>query len=101
VIRLSPSANARLDDIFRYTLKRWGAAQAERYVADLFDCFERIARGEIVSRPVPPDFGVTGFYARHASHIVYWRRLANGDIGIVTVLHERMHQIDRFRDDLG
>jgi len=25
--------------------------------------------------------------------------LANGDIGIVTVLHERMHQIERFRED--
>jgi len=22
----------------------------------------------------------------------------NGDIGIVTILHERMHRIDRFRD---
>ena len=25
---------------------------------------------------------------------------ANGDIGIVTILHERMHQIDRFGEDL-
>jgi len=29
----------------------------------------------------------------------YWRRLSNGDVGIVTILHERMHQIDRLRDD--
>jgi hypothetical protein len=27
--------------------------------------------------------------------------LGNGDIGIVTILHERMHQIDRFREDFG
>ncbi|MFN4100416.1 MAG: type II toxin-antitoxin system RelE/ParE family toxin, partial [Pararhodobacter sp.] len=32
-------------------------------------------------------------------HFVYWKRLANGDIGIVTILHERMHQIERFKDD--
>ena len=31
----------------------------------------------------------------------YWRYLSNGDIGIVTILHERMHQIDRFREDFG
>lgn len=31
---------------------------------------------------------------------VYWRRLSNGDVGIVTILHERMHQMDRFREDL-
>jgi plasmid stabilization system protein ParE len=36
---------------------------------------------------------------RYERHFVYWRRLSNGDIGIVTVLHERMHQIGRFRDD--
>lgn len=29
---------------------------------------------------------------------VYWRRLSGGDIGIVTILHERMHQIERFRE---
>ena len=39
-----------------------------------------------------------GFYFRHAHHVVYWRHLSNGDIGIVTILHERMHQIDRFKD---
>ncbi|WP_343753619.1 hypothetical protein [Rhodovulum strictum] len=24
--------------------------------------------------------------------------LSNGDVGIVTILHERMHHMDRFRD---
>ena len=27
--------------------------------------------------------------------------LADGTVGIVTILHERMHQIERFRDDLS
>jgi len=26
---------------------------------------------------------------------------SNGDIGIVTILHERMHQMDRFKEDFG
>ena len=30
---------------------------------------------------------------------MYWRRLGNGDIDIATILHERMYQIDRFKDD--
>lgn len=57
------------------------------------------AYGGVASRPVPAEFGVDGFYFRHAHHFVYWRRLANGDVGIVTILQERMHQMDRFRDD--
>jgi len=28
-------------------------------------------------------------------------RVQEADIGIVTVLHERMHQMDRFREDFG
>jgi toxin ParE1/3/4 len=27
--------------------------------------------------------------------------LADGAVGIVTILHERMHQIDRFREDFA
>jgi hypothetical protein len=38
---------------------------------------------------------------RYQRHFVYWRTLSNGDIGIVTILHERMHQIDRFRDEFA
>ena len=55
----------------------------------------------MASRPIPAEFGVKGFYFRHEHNFVYWRRLSNGDIGIVTILHERMHQSDRFRDNLG
>jgi plasmid stabilization system protein ParE len=47
------------------------------------------------------EFGVQGYFFRYERHFVYWRRLGNGDIGIVTILHERMHQIDRFREDFG
>jgi plasmid stabilization system protein ParE len=38
---------------------------------------------------------------RYQKHSVHWKRLADGDIGIVTILHQRMHQIERFRDDFG
>ncbi len=44
---------------------------------------------------------MNGYFFRYEKHIVYWKTLGNGDIGIVTVLHERMHQIDRFREDFG
>jgi hypothetical protein len=37
----------------------------------------------------------------YEKHFVYWKMLNNGEFGIVTVLHERMHQIDRFREDFG
>lgn len=65
----------------------------------LFEAFDRIETHREMSRPVPAEFGVDGFCFRYERHVVYWRRLSNGDVGIVTILHERTHQIDRFRDD--
>lgn len=100
-IRVQEAASRRLDEIYRYTHDAFGAAQAERYIEGLFVAFEGIESHAVLSRPVPAEFGVDGFLFRYERHVVYWRRLANGDIGIVTILHERMHQIDRFREDFG
>ena len=100
-IRVQEAATLRLDEIYRYTRDRWGVKQADRYTTDLFAAFERIEGHGVASRPIPAEFAIDGFYFRHEHHFVYWRRLSKRDIGIVTILHERMHQMDRFRDDLG
>ena len=100
-VRIQQAASHRLDDIYRYTRDRWGEAQANRYVTGLFDAFARIETHDVTSRPIPAEFGVDGYVFRYERHLVYWRRLSNGDSGIVTVLHERMHQIERFQEDFG
>lgn len=100
-VRVQEAASYRLDQIYRYTRDRWGAEQADRYITGLFAAFDKIETHAVMSRPVPAAFGVDGFFFRYERHVVYWRRLGNGDIGIVTILHERMHQIDRFREDFG
>ncbi|MEI4263804.1 type II toxin-antitoxin system RelE/ParE family toxin [Roseovarius sp. D0-M9] len=98
-ILFQEAASVRLDEIYRYTRDRWGEAQAETYLTGLFDAFERIETHGVMSRPVPAEFGVEGYFFRYERHFVYWKRLANSDIGIVTILHERMHQIEQFKDD--
>lgn len=98
-IRVQEAASIRLDEIYRYTRARWGEAQADAYITGLFTAFGQIETQAIISRPVPAEFEVDGYYFRYERHFVYWRRLASGDIGIVTILHERMHQMDRFRED--
>ena len=98
-IRVQEATSVRLDEIYRYTRDRWGEVQADADVAGLFAAFERIETHGVMSRPVPAEFGVEGYFFRYERHFVYWKRLADGDIGIVTILHERMHQIERFKDD--
>lgn len=100
-LRIQEAASHRLDEIYRYSRENWGADRAERYIIGLFAVFERIAARGVVSQPIPAAFGVAGYVVRYEQHFVYWRHLTNGDIGIVTILHERMHQIGRFRADFG
>jgi plasmid stabilization system protein ParE len=100
-VRVQEAASHRLDEIYRYTRDHWGEQQAERYVTGLFEAFEGIESRKTSSRPIPAEFGVEGFFFRHERHFVYWRRLSDGDIGIVTILHQQMHQMDRFKEDFG
>ena len=99
-VRVQEAASRRIDEIYLYSRHRWGAERADTYITGLFESFDRIASGGLLSRPIPASFEVEGYYCRYERHYVYWKTLSNGDIGIVTVLHERMHQMDRFRDDL-
>ena len=99
-VRVQEAASHRIDEIYRYTRNHWGNDQAKVYISGLFKAFSRIAAHQVLSHPIPAEFEVAGFYFRYEKHFVYWKILNNGDIGIVTVLHERMHQMDRFREDL-
>ncbi|ESQ79607.1 type II toxin-antitoxin system RelE/ParE family toxin [Asticcacaulis sp. YBE204] len=100
-VRIQEAASVRLDEIYRFTRDRWGDAQADTYINGLFQTFARIESRSVNSRPVPAEFGVDGYVFRYESHFVYWRWLSNGDIGIVTILHQRMHQIEWLKDAFG
>lgn len=99
--KVQTGAAHRLDEIYRYTAETWGEEQAEHYIKGLFARFEAIAVRAFPWRSIPADFGVDGYVCRYEKHLIYWKVLTDGSIGIVTVLHERMHQIDRFRDDFA
>ena len=100
-ILVQEAASYRLDEIYRHTRDRWGVRQADGYTNGMFAAFDRIESGGVASKPISAEFGVEGFFFRYEHHSVYWRRLSMGEIGIATILHERMHQIDRFHEDFG
>ena len=74
-IRIQEGTSYRLDDIYRYTRDRWGDNQAEKYITGLFSAFDKIADHGVVSKPIPAEFGLNGFFFRYERHFVYWRHL--------------------------
>jgi toxin ParE1/3/4 len=97
-LRLLGETEFRIGEIYAYTCDRWGEDQAERYYHGLLDTFEAVAARELAWRPIPGEFGVDGYFCRYQRHRIYWRVLDNGDVGIVTVLHERMHHAALLRE---
>jgi len=99
--RVQADADRRLDEIYTYTRETFGERQADVYLRGLFERFEAIAAGRVVWRRIPAEFEADGWFCRYERHVIYWKLLGDGAVGIVTVLHERMHQITRLRDDLA
>jgi toxin ParE1/3/4 len=98
---LSPKAVSQLAEIYNYSLDTWGEDQAERYVQELLNTFDRVATDSSLGRPIPSEFQVDGRFTRCGKHIIYWRRFDDGTIGIVAILHERMIKTDRLRAAFG
>jgi len=99
-IRVQEAASHRLDEIYRYTRDRWREDPAERYITGLFapsGGSSRMARRRGRCRGISASTA-TSSASSGTSSIGAGSVMA---IGIVTVLHERMHQIDRFREDFG
>lgn len=95
---LSRGTVASLTDIYVHTEDNWGTAQADKYISQLYVCFEKIAAQQIPWRAIPAEFKINGYFTRCEKHFVYFKELADGSVGIVAIIHQRRHQIARFRE---
>lgn len=85
--RLTPLAQADLEDIWLYTRTTWSAAQADRYLRDLIAAFADLASGARPGRAADVRPGY--FKELVGAHVVYFRRVAEG-VEVIRVLHGRM-----------
>jgi toxin ParE1/3/4 len=85
---LSPRAQGDLDEIWTYTVNRWGTEQAEFYIRQIGRNIETVAAQPVIGRACPE---VRAGYYKYpsGSHVLFYR-LMDGGIDIVRILHERM-----------
>jgi len=86
--RLSPRAQADLEDIWDYTAERWGARRAEAYIRQIYGAVEALAVTPSIARRCDE---VRPGYWKHpvGSHVIFFRRYPYG-IDVVRILHGRM-----------
>jgi toxin ParE1/3/4 len=85
--RLSPIAEADLEDIWLYTFRSWSAEQADAYHRDLVTAFGDLATGRKIGRTA--DIREGYFKYLSGSHVIYFRQAKHG-IDVIRVLHVRM-----------
>ena len=85
---LSPRAQGDLDEIWTYTVKRWGTDQAKFYIRQIGPNIETVAAQPTIGRACPE---VRAGYYKYPSgaHFLSYR-LIDGGIDVVRILHERM-----------
>jgi toxin ParE1/3/4 len=85
---LSPRAKADLDEIWDFTVRRWGEQQAEDYIRLLVGAIGTVAENPRRGRRCDE---VRKGYLRYlaGSHIIFFRRIKSG-IEVVRVLHGSM-----------
>lgn len=83
--RLSPLAEADLEEIWLYTLRNWSIVQADNYHHDLVATFEALANGMKSGLPsVLPDYQK----CLCGSHVVYFLDYTDR-VDIIRILHQR------------
>ncbi|KAB7785911.1 type II toxin-antitoxin system RelE/ParE family toxin [Methylorubrum populi] len=88
-VRLSPRARTDLSRIWDDSAERWGADQADHYVRLLAGGFDRLAEGSARGRRA--DAIRKGYFRLSVgSHVLFYRRGAEGGIEIIRILHQRM-----------
>lgn len=97
VYRLSPAAEADLDDIWIYTATEWSTRQADIYVSSLFDTLVLLGNNQGLGRSV---YTVKAGYRRLRCdhHLILYTAQPGEPVEIVRILHEKV-DIRRHLDD--
>jgi toxin ParE1/3/4 len=85
---ISPRASRDLDEIWAYTLERWGVEQAEFYLRRIGHDLDTVTKRPTLGR-LCPEIRAGYYKFPSGSHLLFYR-LVEGGIDVVRILHERM-----------
>jgi toxin ParE1/3/4 len=95
--RLTPRAERDLQDIWRYTARRWSLDQAEIYISSLLDTLDALAQEPTLGRAAED---IRRGYRRQnsGSHVIFYKTEKYG-VAVIRILHQRMNLASHFDPD--
>jgi toxin ParE1/3/4 len=98
-----PLAIEQQSDIWLYTYKNWGEAQADKYIDKLHNQLSKVAETTSLLRDVPQHIvkGIKFFHCgRHYIFVKLATSHLNETIQVLTILHESMDIPNKLREIL-
>jgi len=105
--RFYPRADAAQDKIWRDTVEKWDEKQAITYITGLHAHLQRLCEERAIWRKlpqrlaIPADVKREAYFSRYEHYYVFFRELDNGDLGVMSISHERMDVPARLAEDLA
>ncbi len=96
--KLSPLARRQIEDIWLYTERNWGEAQADTYVNGLFDLLESLPKKKHLWRAVPHDALHGALCASYREHVIFFRQFPSLTLGVIAVLHQSRDIPNRLKE---
>ncbi|MFT5465540.1 MAG: toxin ParE1/3/4 [Verrucomicrobiales bacterium] len=97
--RIYPSARERILQIWEYSDRKWGEEQANRYIEGLIGRIDEIALERHLWKSVADPEFEGAYFARYHQHFIFFRELEEGELGVISILHEVMDVPSRLRED--
>ena len=95
VYRLSPLAEADLEEIWLYTFRQWSLEQADDYHRSIIAAIEGLASGRNIAQRTEVREGYWKY--KVGMHVIYFRSSDNY-LDVIRILHGRMDVDAQFGD---
>lgn len=97
IYRLSPLAEADLEEIWLYTFRQWSPEQADAYCSTIITAIEGLVAGRNIAQRT--DVREEYWKYKVGLHVVYFRD-SDGHLDVIRILHGRM-DVDMHLKDEG
>jgi plasmid stabilization system protein ParE len=93
----TPTAERKLIDIAKWSVKKWGKKVAREYMANLEKTINLVASGELPCQE-NPEFSTRYSYRLSKRHYIFFE-FCDDKIIVATIFHTAMHIKERLQDE--
>jgi plasmid stabilization system protein ParE len=98
-VKYLPSAKRRMIEIWDFTKRRWGEAQADQYLRGMAEAMDLAKEQPERWHPVNDEALPEVYFVRYQRHLLFFRIFSPDLVGVISILHDNMNIPIRLKED--